>query len=64
MQIEFNCPGCEKELTIDSSQLGTTIKCPFCESSIDLVDDGFLAGEQEINQAISNLEKKMSEIFD
>ena len=64
MQIEFNCPDCEKELIIDSKQLGTTIKCRFCGAKINLVDDGFLAAEQERKQAIENLEKTMSEMFD
>ena len=33
-------------------------------SALQFIHNGFLAGEQEINQAISNLEKKMSEMFD
>lgn len=50
MLLDFNCPACEELINIDSSKIGTTIECEHCGASINLVDDGLLAAEQEINE--------------
>jgi len=64
MKIDFNCENCDEIITIDSKQLNTTIKCPYCGVNIELIDDGFSAGEQEVENALKDFEKKLSEMFD
>lgn len=34
MDIIFNCPECEQELSVDSSGAGTEINCPTCDAKI------------------------------
>ena len=34
MDVIFNCPHCEQELTVDSSGSGTAIDCPTCGEKI------------------------------
>jgi DNA-directed RNA polymerase subunit RPC12/RpoP len=34
MDVNFQCPHCEQELTVDSAGAGTQIECPTCGSSI------------------------------
>jgi len=34
MDIIFNCPECEQELSVDSSGAGTEISCPTCDAKI------------------------------
>ena len=64
MQIDFNCENCDGIITIDSKQLGTTINCPHCGVNIELIDDGFSDGEQEVENALRDFEKKLSDMFD
>jgi len=36
MEIIFNCPNCEQELSVDSEGAGTEIKCPTCGVKITI----------------------------
>ncbi len=36
MDVIFNCPKCEQELTVDSIGAGTQIPCPTCGESIEI----------------------------
>lgn len=38
MEIIFNCPNCEQELSVDSEGAGSEIKCPTCGSKITIPD--------------------------
>lgn len=62
MQIEFDCENCHKEITIDSKQLNTTIQCPHCGVNIELVDDGFLEGEKEVEESVKRIEDILSDM--
>ena len=64
MQIDFDCGNCNKEITIDSAQLGTTIKCPHCGVNIELVDDGFVAGEKEVEECLPRIDDIISDMCD
>ncbi len=48
MDIIFNCPNCEQELSIDSSGVGTEIECPSCEKRI-VIPAGAPAPPHEVN---------------
>lgn len=34
MDLDFKCPQCDQELTVDSSAAGTDIECPSCSKTI------------------------------
>ena len=36
MEIIFNCPNCEQELSVDSEGAGSEIKCPTCGAKITI----------------------------
>jgi len=36
MEIIFNCPNCEQELSVDSTGAGSEIKCPTCGAEITI----------------------------
>jgi DNA-directed RNA polymerase subunit RPC12/RpoP len=38
MEIIFNCPNCEQELSVDGDGAGSEIKCPTCGTKITIPD--------------------------
>ncbi|MGD0745036.1 MAG: hypothetical protein ABSA45_07760 [Verrucomicrobiota bacterium] len=36
MEIIFNCPNCDQELSVDSEGAGSEIKCPTCDAKITI----------------------------
>ncbi len=50
--IDFNveCPSCGKKLSFKAKNIGKTVKCKYCSSSILLKDNGSIA--KEIKKAI------------
>jgi len=36
MEIVFNCPNCEQELSVDGEGAGSEIKCPTCDAKITI----------------------------
>ncbi|MGA3284850.1 MAG: hypothetical protein ABSD57_10395 [Verrucomicrobiota bacterium] len=36
MEIIFNCPNCEQELSVDGEGAGSEIKCPTCDAKITI----------------------------
>lgn len=36
MEIIFNCPNCDQELSVDGEGAGSEIKCPTCEAKITI----------------------------
>ena len=39
MEIIFNCPNCEQELSVDGEGAGSEIKCPTCGAKITIPDN-------------------------
>lgn len=57
-EIDFNCPNCEKKITIKIKQVGGRVVCSHCKSEIELVDDGVKKAIKEADKAIDDLFKK------
>ena len=38
MEIIFNCPNCDQELSVDAEGAGSEIKCPTCNTKITIPD--------------------------
>jgi len=62
LEIEIKCPVCKKSITISSSDVGSTIKCKFCESDIFLKDSGFTNGVDEANKLMGKLDNSLKNL--
>ncbi len=40
MDILFNCPNCDQELSVDKSGAGSAIECPACGESLTIPEEG------------------------
>jgi hypothetical protein len=53
MEIIFNCPHCNQELSVDSDGAGSQIPCPTCHENITIPDKPATAGAAEDAPAAS-----------
>ena len=61
-EIDFNCPHCDKELSISVNQIGTTIKCPYCSYNIELQEEGDgLSSARKVTDEFEETLNKLSE---
>lgn len=38
-EIDVECPNCKKEFSIEVNQIGNVVRCPHCETDIELKDN-------------------------
>ncbi len=62
MDVIFNCPHCDQELTVDSSGSGTAIDCPTCGQKI-LIPEPTLQSVHPVNPMATSAAAKVERHF-
>lgn len=55
--FDVECPNCEKEFSVNLSQVGCSVKCPHCGELIQLEDDGISETVEDAEDAINGFLK-------
>ena len=63
IEMEMECPSCQKTIAVNSSDIGKTVKCEFCGQDILLEDGGFKESVAEANQLVDDFEKSLDKLF-
>jgi DNA-directed RNA polymerase subunit RPC12/RpoP len=60
IDFDVECPNCGKKLSFKAKNIGKTVKCKYCSSSILLKDNGSIAKEiKKANKSFNDLEKTL-----
>lgn len=54
-EIDIECPNCKKSFTIMINQIGSTVVCPSCQSSVELKKDS------SFNDSVENITDALDE---
>lgn len=54
-EFEIECPECGKEIIISVSQIGGSVVCPKCETTIHLEDGGITGSIRDAENEIEDL---------
>lgn len=61
--FNLTCPNCHGSFKVSSSQVGSTINCQFCHKTINLQDNGFSSGINQVNKSIDDFTKDLKNMF-